>query len=37
VEDLSEGIYFLYNGKVSYFENYNGFISDELVKKVYLT
>nr|WP_321356679.1 ATP-binding cassette domain-containing protein [uncultured Draconibacterium sp.] len=37
VEELSEGIYFLYGGKVSYFENYNGFISDELVKKVYLT
>ncbi len=35
-EELSEGIYFLYGGKVSYFENYKNFISDELVKKVYL-
>lgn len=37
VEELSEGIYFLYAGKASYFENYKSFISDELVKKVYLT
>ena len=37
VEELSEGIYFLYAGESSYFENYKSFISDELVKKVYLT
>ena len=37
VEQLSEGIYFLHEGKTTYFENYNSFISDELVKKVYLT
>ena len=37
VEDLSEGIYFLYGGKATYFESYENFISDELVKKVYLS
>ncbi len=37
IEELSEGIYFLYGGKASYFKNYKSFILDELVKKVYLT
>lgn len=37
VEELSEGIYFLYAGEASYFENYKNFISDELVKNVYLS
>ena len=37
VEELSEGIYFIHGGKATYFENYKYFISDELVKKVYLS
>ncbi len=37
VEELSEGIYFLYAGESSYFEDYKSFVSDELVKKVYLS
>ena len=37
VEELSEGIYFLHAGKERYFESYKSFISDELVKKAYLT
>lgn len=37
VEELSDGIYFLYDGKTSYFENYNSFINNDLVKNVYLT
>jgi ABC-type branched-subunit amino acid transport system ATPase component len=36
VEDLSDGIYFLYEGNAIYFENYNQFIGNSLVKKVYL-
>jgi len=36
IESLSNGIYFLYGGKAIYFENYNAFINDTEVKKVYL-
>lgn len=36
IKNLSDGIYFLYNGKSNYFENYDLFINNEIVKKVYL-
>ncbi len=37
IEGLSKGIYFLHDGKARFFEKYEDFIIDELVKKVYLT
>lgn len=36
VEELSDGIYFLYDGKTTYFEKYDNFINNGLVKNVYL-
>lgn len=36
IEELSDGIYFLHEGKTTYFENYNNFITNNLVKIVYL-
>lgn len=36
VEELSDGIYFLNDGKTKYFDNYDNFIKDDLVKNVYL-
>ncbi len=36
IEELSDGIYFLYDGKTTYFENYDSFINNDLVKNVYL-
>jgi ABC-type branched-subunit amino acid transport system ATPase component len=36
IKDLSDNIWFLNLGKAHYFENYNMFINDSLVKKAYL-
>lgn len=36
IKNLSDGIYFLYNGKSDYFDNYDTFINNEIVKKTYL-
>ena len=36
VESLSDGIWFLNTGKAYYFENYKAFISNNIVKEVYL-
>ena len=37
VEELSNGIWFLYAGKASFFENYKSFKDNDLVKEVYLS
>ncbi len=36
VESLSDGIWFLYDGKALFFENYKSFIANQTVKKGYL-
>jgi ABC-type branched-subunit amino acid transport system ATPase component len=36
IENLSDGIWFLSNGKAIYFDSYNSFITDQLVKETYL-
>ena len=36
VKELSDGIYFLYDGTSTYFENYDNFANNDLVKEVYL-
>ncbi len=36
VEELSAGIYFLYNGKAKYYKDYSSFANDVKVKEVYL-
>ena len=36
IKELSDGIYFLHEGKTKFFDNYDHFKSNELVKSVYL-
>lgn len=36
VQELSDGIYFLNGGKTSYFQDYDSFVADKLVKSLYL-
>lgn len=36
IKSLSDGIFLLYNGEVSFYKDYDSFINDTLVKEVYL-